>query len=189
MNKRRRSQNLRAFNGIAHGQSAKHELILNSLCDLIPMKDLVIDNSRFPGMINQLVEISKPQPQTTSDGKTVTRDFEFTPKAKVLLSRDLKTLKSAWELIDERRQDLAVAYLPKGEDSTPEEKAEFLKEARALLKETTTVALHQLTLHYEKTEQPDAIDLTKAKIPFHMLVDLLDTILIDPESSNGDAKE
>lgn len=129
-----------------------------------------------------IMSLGRPHPQTTTDGKTVTRDFEIHPKAKVLLSQNQKALREICDDIEAMRVDMVQKFLPKGEENhSPEENAAFRKEYNTLMRETRDVCLYPLWLYYEKTDKPDAIDLTKAAIPHHLLSPLLDTVLLLPD--------
>ena len=153
------------------------------------MKKFQLTNQKIDNLLLGLQAISRPHPQTTSDGKTVTRDFDIPAKARVLLLENMTLLKELSDKKEARRLRLVQTMLPKGEAGhTPEEVAAFQVEYVNLMQETVDVDLYQVWLYDEATTKPDAIDLTKAPIPFNHLVDLNRIVLIRPETGNSEAK-
>lgn len=147
-----------------------------------PMKSFSLDNRQKESLIIGLQNLSHPHAQTTTDGKTVTRDFEIRPKAKLLLLNNMSRLKKMFEEKELRRIDIEKAYIPNGKAShTPEELAKCNEMLEDLWREKTDVDLHQVILFPEKTNRPDSIDLETAPIPFHIMVDLYGVILIEPD--------
>lgn len=153
------------------------------------MKEFTITRQKVEDLLSNLVAISKPHPQVTTDGKTVTRDFEFTPKVRTFLLEDMTTLKLLSEEKETRRMNMVSTHLPRGEaNHTQAELMAFQLEFQALMSEDVTVKLYQVLLYDEKTEKPDAIDLTKCPIPFNMMVDLNRIIIIrPPDPGNSDS--
>jgi len=155
-----------------------------------PMKEFTLTRQKVEDLLAGLQAISRSHPQSSADGKTVTRDFEIPPKARFLLLENMTTLKEKSEEKERKRLHLVQSYLPKGEQAhTPEEVSVFQKAYLELMAEQVAVKIYQIYIYDEKTERTDAIDLTKAPIPFDRLVDLNRIILIRPETGNSDSSQ
>lgn len=154
------------------------------------MKSVTISRQKIENILSGLLVLSKPHPQTTADGKTVTRDFEIPPKARFLLLENMTTLKELSDAKEAKRMRLVQCYLPNGEQSASTEKmAEFQKEFLKLMEEEVKVDLYQVYLTDEATTANDTIDLTKAPIPISALVDLNRTILIQRNGHVGTSEQ
>jgi hypothetical protein len=155
------------------------------------MKKKTFTRQKIENMLAGLLVLSKPHPQTTGDGKTVTRDFEMPAKARWMLIETMTTLKEKSDEKEEKRMRMVQTFLPKGEaTATQDQISEFQKQFMDLMNEKVTVEVYEVFISDEPTQSPDTIDLTKAPIPISALVDLNRTILISksaPQTGFGDS--
>jgi len=155
-----------------------------------PMKELTLTRQKIENILAGLLVLSKPHPQTTADGKTVTRDFEIPPKARFLLLENMTSLKELSDAKEAKRMRLVQCFLPNGEQGASSEKlGEFQKEFLRLMEEEVKVQVYQVYISDEATTAPDTIDLTKAPIPISALVDLNRTILIAKNGCLGSSEK
>ena len=154
------------------------------------MKTKKFTRQKIENMLAGMLVISKPHPQTTGDGKTVTRDFEIPAKARWMLIETMTNLKERSDEKEEKRMRMVQTFLPKGETAaTQDQISEFQKLFMELMNEKVEVEVYEVFISDEPTQSPDTIDLTKSPIPISALVDLNRTILIQRNGHVGTSEQ